>query len=167
MNTSISILALIVIVLLVLCGLSALRASRSTRLCGLFRLDAKQYQLLGTDLGRNAGPIRLLVDGLIGVPDALFRKRDGDLLIVGEAKSRHYRGRVTLYERYQVTLYMGMCIKRYGKPVAGRIRYGCGHVVPLSYDPEIYRQLKSLIPQYEKVVASFRAKGSRTRRQPA
>ena len=50
----------------------------------------------------------LLAEGLASNPDVLFRDNKNRQLIVSEARSRRFKGSVTPYERYQVTLYPGM-----------------------------------------------------------
>ena len=71
--------------------------------------------------------------------------------IIGEAKSRRFRGRITDYERYQVTLYLGLVQVQYGLPARGLLRYGCGRVVPIEFDPDLYDHLISLQPECRRI----------------
>ncbi len=88
-----------------------------------------------------------MADGLAGSPDALMRENRGGAIIIGEAKSSHYRGRVTSYELYQATLYLGMAHRLYRRPVRAILLCGCGRLIPLDFDEELDRRLLALIPQ--------------------
>ena len=123
--------------------------------CALFELQPSEYQLIGTDLGGASKKYYLVGDGLIGVPDALFRFSVNRSIVVGEAKSRQYRGRVYKRERYQVMLYMGVAKRRFRKPVRGILRFRCGTCVEIPFSEDTYRFLKAQIPQYRKTVARF------------
>lgn len=118
--------------------------SQSASLCDVFELPATEYTLIGTDLGGSENRVFLRADQVVGVPDAIFRGRGS--IIIGEAKSRHYRGHLTDYENYQVQLYMGAASRTYRKPCRAKIRYGCGSVVPVEFDQSIYDRLLRLIP---------------------
>jgi len=121
-------------------------------MCKLFELDADCFKLVGSDLGGSKNPLKLIEDGLIGVPDAVFRCIREERFVVGEAKSRRYRGYITPYERFQLTLYLGMAAKRFNMPVAGRLRYGCGTVVQINSDSATYQTLLDLLPRYRSLV---------------
>ena len=125
--------------------------SRSDRICGLFGLDPEEYQLVASDLGGGKDKIFIRNDGVVGVPDAIFRSLTDDSIIVGEAKSRRYRGSVSDYERYQVTLYLGASRRRFRNVSQGLIRYGCGTCVPIPFQEEAYWRLINLIPDYRRV----------------
>ena len=93
--------------------------------------------------------VRTVVSGrwsgrLTRCPDA---REQGWRHIIGEAKSRHYRGRVTSYELYQATLCLGMAHRLYRRPIRVILLYGCGRLIPLDFDEELYRRLLALIPQ--------------------
>ena len=89
----------------------------------------------------------MVVDGLVGTPDVMFRiSRTGEI-VIGEAKSRHYHGVITAFERHQVTLYLGMAKRLYRRPVTAILLYGNGRLVPLDFDEDLYRSLLALIPQ--------------------
>ena len=121
-------------------------ATRSDHLCRIFGLDSEEYALLGSDLGDGADKVWLEEDGLVGIPDAVFEHLPSGDIVVGEAKSRYFRGHITDYERFQLTLYMGMVARSYGVPVAGFLRFGCGKVIPFDCDVELYRSLLDAVP---------------------
>ncbi len=127
--------------------LARLRLRYASRICRRWGLDPGDVKVLSSDLGRHRSDRRLLADGLVGAPDVLFRDRRRRLIIVGEAKSRHYTGEVTPYERYQVTLYCGMARRLYRRPVTAILLYGNGGLVPLDFDEDLYRSLLALIPR--------------------
>ena len=107
-------------------------------------LDPASCRVLASDLARHRSRPSLVADGLAGSPDALMRERTEGTIIVGEAKSRHYRGALTAYERYQVTLYCGMARRVYRRPVRAIILYGNGRRVPLTFDEDLYRDLLAI-----------------------
>jgi hypothetical protein len=116
-----------------------------------FDLDPNQYVLMAADVGGYSKKIRLAANGVHGDPDALIRARQGDELIVGEVKSRAYKGTVRPYERYQLTLYLGAARRRYPRrQIHGLICYS-NRVVRLEYDDVLYRRLIALLPEYRKV----------------
>ena len=116
-------------------------------------LDPASCRVLASDLARHGSRPSLVADGLAGSPDALMRERREGTIIVGEAKSRHYRGRVTPYEYYQVTLYLGMAKRLYRRPVRAILLYGNGRLVPLEFDEDLYRRLLALIPRCRRAMA--------------
>ena len=123
------------------------RRRYSARICRRWGLDPASVRVIASDLGRHRASWSLRADGLVGNPDALFRDRGNGRLIVGEAKSRHYKGSVTPYERYQVTLYLGMVERLYRRPAAAILLYGNGRRVPLDFDEDLYSRLLALIPR--------------------
>ncbi len=119
----------------------------SARICRRWGLDPDRVRVVASDLGRHRATWSLRADGLVGNPDVLFRDRGNGRLIVGEAKSRHHRGSVTPYERYQVTLYLGMVERLYRRPATAVLLYGNGRLVRLDFDEGLYRRLVALIPR--------------------
>jgi hypothetical protein len=132
------------------------RRSRSERLCRLFKLDPDEYELVGSDLGGSKKKIFLRADGIVGVPDAVFRHRSDKSIVVGEAKRRRYRGALTDYERYQATLYLGLAHRKYRADVRGVMRYGCGRTFEVEPDALLYRELVARVPEYRRVARKFR-----------
>ena len=121
-----------------------------------FNLDPLRYSLLAADVGGHTKKIRLAANGVHGDPDAIIRARESDELIIGEVKSRAYRGAVRPYERYQVTLYLGAAHRRYPRrKIHGLICYS-NRVIRLDYDDVLYRQLIALIPEYKNAVCRMR-----------
>ena len=123
------------------------RRRYSARLAWRWNLDPATVSVVASDLGRHRSSGLMVVDGLVGASDAIFRMRRTGGIIIGEAKSRHYRGSITPYERHQVTLYLGMAKRLYRRPVTARLLYGNGRVVPLEFDEDLYRSLLALIPR--------------------
>jgi len=151
--------ASLVLAILVVLGLVYAQHFRSdshgARICRLFDLDPVEYELVGTDLGGSRHKVYLKADGLVGVPDVVFRHRSTRAILIGEAKSRRFNGSVSRYEEYQVVLYMGLAWHRYRVPVSALIRYGCGQLVPLELDPDAYSSLVRLIPRYREAAKSL------------
>lgn len=149
--TALSLIAVVVAIVVALYFSRRKKLSRSDRYCRLFRLPPEKYQLLGTDLGGGNDKIVLRADGLIGAPDAVFKRLADGHIVVGEAKRRRHRGKTTLYEDYQVTLYMGMAKHRHRTNVSAIIRYGCGTCVQRPFNPQLYRDLLKRVPEYRRV----------------
>ncbi len=76
----------------------------------------------------------------------IFRDPVTRHLIVGEAKSRHYKGSVSPYERYQVTLYLGMAQRIYRRPATAILLFGNGRRVSVAFDQATYQHLLALLP---------------------
>ena len=129
------------------------RRSRDQKICDVFGLSSRKYQVLGTDLGDAENPYYLKADGLVGAPDAVFEGKHD--IVVGEAKSRHFRGNPMRREIYQVILYMGMIQKEQKKPIRAVLAYGCGAKHKVEFNEELYRSLVSLIPKFRKVTSGW------------
>ena len=128
------------------------RRRYSARLARRWNLDPASVSVVASDLGRYRSSRLMVVDGHVGVPDVIFRMRRTGAIVIGEAKSRHYRGSITPYERHQMTLYLGMAKRLYRRPVTAILLYGNGRPVPLDFDEDIYRRLLALIPQCRQVM---------------
>lgn len=131
-------------VLAALWGYSQWRRSVTLHVFRLFGLNTSEYELLGYDLGSRPKKVFLRADGLVGVPDAVFKHRADHHVLIGEFKSRAYRGHLTDYERYQMTLYQGVAQRRYRQRARGLFAFGCGRVVEHAFDPNTYAQLLPL-----------------------
>ena len=131
-------------------------SSRTERLCRLFNLDPSEYDLIGSDLGGSEDKVFFQADGIVGAPDAVFRRKADGTIVVGEAKRRSFRGALTAYEHNQLTLYLGLAHRKYRTGVRGLMHYGCGSVVPVPPDGKLYRELLSLIPEYRRVSQRLR-----------
>ena len=127
-------------------ALHARRKRYTERICRRWGLDPARVRVIASDLGRHRASWSLRADGLVGNPDAIFRDRATRRLIVGEAKSQHYRGAITPYEHYQVTLYLGMVRRLYRQPATAVLLFGNGRQVPLDFDAALYRRLLALLP---------------------
>ena len=156
MEVLLILLGLLAVVIVVLYGRRP-RGTREQQLCRVFRLDPQQVTVKGSDLAGGQDKLFLRGDGLVGVPDALFVHRGSGEIIIGEAKSRYHRGVITDYERFQITLYMGVAGGNAGRPVGGIFRYGCGTIVPIAFDVDLYHQLLSQVPACREALSYERA----------
>lgn len=132
--------------------------SRAERLLSLFHLSPEQYRLLGSDLSGGRDKIWLSGYGLLGVPDAVFERIEDGHILIGEFKSRAYRGAVSNYERNQVLLYIGLARKKYRSQASGLIlygRYGCSYCVPIAYSANAFQRLVNLVPECKKAIRRF------------
>ena len=153
--TALSIIAAAIVILLVIATPFYVRQRRrySARICARWGLDRATTRVISSDLASHRSNKALRADGLAGNPDVLFRDNRNRQVIVGEAKSRHFKGAVTPYERYQVTLYLGMAHRLYRRPVTAIILYGNGRRVPMGFDKNLYRQLLAQIPACRRAMA--------------
>ncbi len=129
------------------------RKRHADRICRRWGLDPSRVRVIASDLGRHRASWSLRADGLVGNPDVLVRDRATRHLVVGEAKSRHFRGSITPYERYQVTLYLGMVRRLYRQPATAVLLFGNGRRVPVEFDPALYNRLLALLPDCQRAYA--------------
>jgi hypothetical protein len=126
----------------------------AAEVCRSFGLDPTRYRVPGSDVGGFAVPFSIEADGLMGRPDAVFMSRDNSEVVVGEVKSRHHQGRITRYERFQITLYLGSGRAQLRTDaVRGLIRYR-DRVVAAPFQEQAYRHLLSLRPECLRVRAA-------------
>lgn len=117
-----------------------------------FGVSSASHKLLSTDLGKAGGSIKLARFGINGIPDAVFEALTGKLILVGEFKSRKYRGVVKLYELYQLMLYMGHLQGRYpNNTIVGCLAYA-DERVEVKFDPALYQALVELREEYWQTV---------------
>jgi len=137
------------------------KQTASTEVYSRFGLSLSSYRLLSTDLGKSEGRIKLSSHGINGIADAVFEKRTGNEIHVGEFKSRKYRNIVKIYELYQVILYMGHLKAEYPRhKITGSIAYADGHV-QVNFDPVVYSALLGLRGEFWNTVKSKRVVDSR------
>lgn len=106
-----------------------------------FGLKESTYTLVSSDLGGKKSTIKLSRFGINGIADAVFKANAGKEIIVGEFKSRKFRGAVRLCEFYQVLLYMGHLAERYPDHVIkGRLAYA-DSTQGVYFDPQVYEAL--------------------------
>lgn len=118
-----------------------------------FELDLAEYQLISTDLGDEHPKVFLSTQDIVGVADAMFRSRRHPVLVVGEAKSRRYRGRMRRREYYQMILYLGAARRQFPRlRVTGRLSYADA-VVPVEFDEDTFRKLLSMVPELRQFLA--------------
>ena len=148
------VLGLVTLALFALLARRRPSAASATELCRSFGLDPARYRVLGADVGGFLVTFDVLADGLIGRPDAVFAAKDGSEVVVGEVKSRLHKNRITRYERYQMTLYLGAVRSQLRtEAVRGLIRYRDG-VVEAPFCAETYRELLSLKPECQRALSA-------------
>jgi hypothetical protein len=81
---------------------------------GKFGLSPGAFTLVSSDLGDSAPRKMLRGSGVAGEPDALFSAKAARKVVVGEFKSRKFKGFVRPYEFFQTILYMGMAKQTHG-----------------------------------------------------
>lgn len=162
--TGLAVTALVLIALAIFYIARRSRLGLEDQVLQLFDLDAERFEVLGFDLGDGSRKVMLRGDGLIGAPDAIFKRRHDGCIVIGDYKARRFRGQPSTYERYQMVLYMGVARRRYRRPVAGLLSYGCGHVEPVAFEPETYAWLLTLRATVRDLDARF-APRTRSRRR--
>jgi hypothetical protein len=111
---------------------------------GKFGLSPGAFTLVSSDLGDSAPRQMLRGNGVNGEPDALFAAKSGRKVVVGEYKSRKFRGFVRPYEFFQTILYMGMARQVHNTTEAlGVIAYADGRV-QIHFDQAVYDALVGL-----------------------
>ena len=92
-TTAFTLLAAAIVILLVIATPFSVRQRRySARICGRWGLDPATTRVISSDLASHRSNKALLAEGLAANPDVLFRDNRNRQIIVGEAKSRHYKG---------------------------------------------------------------------------
>lgn len=136
-------------ILVIACALIALHRRRrcTDRICRRWGLDPARVRVLASELGRHRATWSMRADGLVRNPDVIFRDRSARRLIVGEAKSRHCKGDVTLYEHYQMTFYLGMAKRLFRMPATAIIPFGNGRRVQVEFDPALHVRRLALLPE--------------------
>jgi len=132
------------------------RLSASGEIFSRFGVRESTHRLLSTDLGKSSGRIKLSRFGINGIADAVFESLSGKKILVGEFKSRKYRGEVRLYELYQIMLYMGHIKAEYpNHSVEGCLAYADG-MVKVVFDKAVYDALTGLKREYWETVRNRR-----------
>lgn len=118
----------------------------------LFKLKVRDYVLIGCDLNRQKIKLKLSHAGCFGLPDCVFKSRKGKEIIIGEYKSRKFKGFVRLREYYQVILYMGIAGSRFpGYKILGRIRFS-DQLIHIDFSADVYEALLDLKYEAERVI---------------
>lgn len=137
------------------------KKSASSAIHSRFGVRESTHRLISTDLGNAKGRIKLSRFGINGIADAVFESVIGKEILVGEFKSRKYRGQVRLYEFYQVILYMGHLKAQYPHhKVLGCLAYADSRV-QVNFDPAVYEALLGLREEYWQTVKCKRVADSR------
>ena len=122
---------------------------------GKFGLSPGAFMLLSSDLGDSAPRQMLRGDGVNGEPDALFSAKSGKKVVVGEYKSRKFKGFVRPYEFFQTMLYMGLARQiHHAYEAIGVIAYADCRV-HVHFDQEVYEAIVALRGE---MFASFKVK---------
>lgn len=111
---------------------------------GKFGLSPGAYTLLSSDLGDSAPRQMLRGNGVNGEPDALFAAKAGRKIVVGEFKSRKYRGFVRPYEFFQTMLYMGMARQTHGAQEATGVIAYADERVQVYFDQAVFDAIVDL-----------------------
>ena len=147
--------------LLLLAFYFVLKKSAAGAIHSRFGVRESTHRLISTDLGNAAGRIKLSRFGINGIADAVFESVKGSEILVGEFKSRKYRGQVRLYELYQLILYMGHIKAQYpNHEVLGCLAYADSRV-QVNFDPAVYEALVGLREEYWLTVRDKRTADSR------
>lgn len=116
---------------------------------GFYGLNAFTFVLAATDHDSYKDSTtmphlsRLAACSMVGVADAIFADRSCSRFIVGEFKSRKFKGEVFPHEYYQTLLYIGMLKTLTGKRVSGRLRYADA-VIHVPFDQAVFDGLLRL-----------------------
>lgn len=156
-----SVAAVLVLVLVISRSLRHTPTGRQDPL-RVFCLPREQWTVIGGDIGSIAKPIHLHGQQSAGTPDALFEHVDGHALLIGELKSRRYRGQVRWREFFQVQHYALLARRRWrGKRILVRIRYAdCW--VDIEPSPKVGASLEAMADE----ALSARHKGKLINEQP-
>lgn len=124
------------------------KLTASSEVYSRFGIRESTHKLVSTDLGKSAARIKLSRFGINGIADAVFKAISGKEILVGEFKSRKHRGKVKLYEFYQVMLYMGHLQEKYpDHMIKGCLAYADAKV-SVTFDSGVYEALVSLRGEY-------------------
>lgn len=111
---------------------------------GQFGLSPGAFTLISSDLGDSAPRQMLRGNGVAGEPDALFAAKKSKKVVVGEFKSRKFKGFVRPYEFFQTMLYMGMARQVHNVSEAmGVIAYADARV-HIHFDQDVYDAIVAL-----------------------
>ena len=135
---------------------AVMKKTASGEVYSRFGLSKSTHQVLSTDLGEKTSRIKLSRLGVNGIPDAIFKSLTEKVIVVGEFKSRKYRGEVRLYEFYQILLYMGHVALKYpDHKIIGCLAYADNRA-SVAFDKEVYEALMGLRDEYWQTLKSKR-----------
>ncbi|MFO6994482.1 hypothetical protein P3D53_09575 [Pseudomonas aeruginosa] len=138
-----------------------LKKSAASAIHSRFGVRESTHRLISTDLGKAKGRIMLSRFGINGIADAVFESVNGNEILVGEFKSRKYRGKVKLSEFYQLMMYIGHIKALYpNHTVLGCLAYADSRV-QVNFDPAVYESLVGLREEYWLTVRYKRVADSR------
>ena len=111
---------------------------------GKFGLSPGAFTLISSDLGDSAPRQMLRGNGVSGEPDALFTAKSGRKIVVGEYKSRKFKGFVRPYEFFQTMLYMGMARQIHNVSEAMGVIAYADQRVQIHFDQDVYDAIVGL-----------------------
>lgn len=107
-------------------------------------ISSHEYRIIGHDLDGRGKTIQISAFGIMGKPDVVAEHRRKKRLRVYDLKSRNYRGQMTDYERFQMTLYIGILKALHPDfEVEGFIRYR-DKLVRVFYSHQLFLSLIDL-----------------------
>jgi hypothetical protein len=122
----------------------------------VFNVDPQRFRLVGSDLGGRR-PMYLRMGNLVGAPDAAFRSRRDKHGVIGEFKSRRYRGFIRRRERYQCILYMGMLKHCYRLHSVSAVLRFADQCVDIPYDEMLFNHLVAIGPELQQARKRWKA----------
>ncbi|HHH9441273.1 TPA: hypothetical protein ACP32N_003210 [Pseudomonas aeruginosa] len=109
-----------------------------------FGLSSSAYELVSTDLGKGYPRKRIGWRGVGGEPDAIFRHKHSDRVVVGEYKSRRWGRRMRPREYFQVVLYIGIARAHFKtNDVVGILAFN-DKTLDIEHQPELFFNLIQL-----------------------
>lgn len=120
------------------------KSSAPNDIFGKFGLSPGAFKLVSSDLGDSAPRQMLHGNGVSGEPDALFANKPGRKVVVGEYKSRKFKGYVRPYEFFQTMLYMGMARQVHNTSEASGVIAYADARVQVHFDQEVYDAIVAL-----------------------
>jgi len=138
---------LILLVAALFVGALVVRSARKNALYDQLDLPLSGYRIIGHDLGESRTAIKISAFGINGKPDVIAEHKRKRRIRVYDVKARRYSGRVSNYELFQMTLYVGILrTTRPGYEVEGYLKFR-DQVVPVSYSHRLFISLKDLKPE--------------------
>ncbi len=132
----------LLLIIIVIC--TASNRSADHEIFSKFGVSPTGFILASSDLGGSSAGNRLSGYGITGEADAVFQSRNKKQLVVGEFKSRKYKGYVRPYELFQTILYMGLALRHYdAQSVTGVIAYA-DNKVEVAFDKTVFDALVEL-----------------------
>lgn len=131
------------------------RGGPGARVMRMFGLQGGDWQVVGGDIRGIRPRVFLRSRSVTGAPDAVFRCHSRGLIVVGELKSRRYRGRLRWREYFQVQLYAHLARRRWRRwDVLIRLRFADA-IVDVAPDAKVAEALENLAPELRSARANW------------